>query len=268
MNGPYCSQCGERKFNRHDYSLGHFAGETLDVFTHFDSKLLRTLRVLLMRPGELSNAYFHGGRSRYTKPLTLFVIINLIFFLIQPHTGLLRYRYPDSMNNPHYAALVRQHLAATGEPEQSYVARFNTNLQNQKKSLLIVSVPVLAVVMALLFVGTPRTYAEHIVFSVQVYAFLLIFIAALAGVTILLAFVLSRVMGALPRQADQILRSEAVIFVPLISALTIYIYNGLRRAYGASRWRAGLAGFVLACAVGPLTGVYLNLLFYPAFWTT
>jgi hypothetical protein len=264
MVGPYCSLCGEKKFTRHDYTLGHLAEETLDVFTHFDSRFLRTLKVLLTKPGELSKAYFHGGRSRYTKPLTLFVILNLFFFAIQPHTGLLSYRYADYMNFPRYAALVRNHLAVTGEPPQSYVARFNTNQQNQKKSLLLVSVPVLAVVMAVLFLGTPRTYAEHLVFLIQVYAFLLIFLVALSGLT----FLLPRLIGSAPHQVNQFFRSETVIIVPMIAALTIYIYSGLRRAYDASRLRAALTAFVLACAVGPLTGLFLNLLFFVTFWTT
>ena len=40
------------------------------------------------------------------------------------------------------------------------------------------AVPVLALFMSILFVGTGRTYAEHFVFSVQVYAFLLSYLAA------------------------------------------------------------------------------------------
>ena len=93
LAGPFCSQCGEKKFSRHDYSLGHFVEEALDGLAHFDSRFLRTLKLLLTRPGELSNAFFHGGRSRYTKPLSLFIIINVIFFFVQPHTGIFGYKY-------------------------------------------------------------------------------------------------------------------------------------------------------------------------------
>lgn len=82
LAGPFCSQCGEKKFSARDYSVVHIADEILGEFTHLDTKFLRTLKVLLTKPGELSRAYFHGGRSRYTKPLTLFVIINIIFFLV------------------------------------------------------------------------------------------------------------------------------------------------------------------------------------------
>jgi hypothetical protein len=65
LTGPFCSQCGEKKFSRQDYSLGHFVEEAIDGLTHFDSRFLRTLKLLLTKPGELSNAFFHGGLSVY-----------------------------------------------------------------------------------------------------------------------------------------------------------------------------------------------------------
>jgi hypothetical protein len=177
MNGPFCSQCGEKKFAPHDYSVAHLFEEVLDGLTHFDTRFVRTIRILFTKPGELSRAYFEGGRSRYTKPLSLFIIINVVFFFIQPHTGLFGYKYAQYVSIPRYSAAVQGHLQATGEAEPIYAARFNENLQHQKKSILIVAVPVLALVMSLVFMRTGRTYAEHLVFSVQVYAFLLVYLA-------------------------------------------------------------------------------------------
>jgi hypothetical protein len=268
MVGPYCSQCGEKKLTRNDYSLGHFAEETIGVFTHLDTKFLRTLKVLLTKPGELSNAYFHGGRSRYTKPLTLFVIINVVFFIVQPHTGLLHYKYLDYMTERHYAAVVNAHLARTKEPQQTYAARFDAHLQNQKKSLLIFSVPVLAIVMALIFLGTHRAYAEHLVFSVQVYTFLLIYLAVLVVAVGLVLVTLPPIFGAGAAPLTRAVQSEAVVIAITIIGLTAYMYVGLRRAYDASRLRAALSAFILAWAVGYLTGVYRKALFYATFWTT
>lgn len=268
LTGPYCSQCGEKKLTAKDYSLSHFAEETLDVFTHLDSKFLRTLKVLFTKPGELSNAYFRGGRSRYTKPLTVFVIINIIFFIVQPHTGLLRYKYNNYMNSPAYSARVREHLLSTKEPEQTYATRFNANLHNQKKSLLIVSVPLLALAMAVLFIGTRRRYAEHLVFSVQVYTFLLVYLTAAVFVLIIPLVTLLSNAGPGAAPAMRLLDSEPGITIVTITGLTTYMYLGLRRAYDASRVRAALSAFLLGWVILLLTGVYHNALFYATFWTT
>ena len=268
LTGPYCSQCGEKKLTPKDYSIPHFAEEALGVFTHLDSKFLRTLRLLFTKPGALSNAYFHGGRSRYTKPLTVFVIINIVFFIAQPHTRLFNYASAHYMKNPAHAAAIRDQLTKSGESQQSYMTRFDANLRNQKKSLLIVSVPVLALAMAVLFVGSGRTYAEHLVFSVQVYAFLLSYLAAVAVVMLVLLGIVVRAFGPATEPIVHVLDREYTIDAILLIGLASYIYLGLRRAYQASRTRAALSAVVLAVTAGMLIGVYHNLLFYATFWTT
>ncbi|MDQ6718788.1 MAG: DUF3667 domain-containing protein, partial [Gemmatimonadota bacterium] len=174
MTGSFCSQCGEKKFEKADYSLRPVIEEAVGEFIHFDGRLLRTVKTLVRKPGELARAYFHGGRSRYTRPLTLFVMINLVFFIIQPHTSLLGYGYSNYTNvrnsgGQRHIELIRAKLARTHEPAAEYAGRFNTVLQDQKKSVLLFSVPFLAVAMLLLFAGSGRTYAEHLVFAVHVY---------------------------------------------------------------------------------------------------
>jgi hypothetical protein len=265
MTGPYCSQCGEKKLSPQDHSLPHLAEEVLGVFTHLDSRFVRTLRVLLTKPGELSNAYFRGGRSRYTKPLTLFVIINVLFFIVQPHTNLFHDKYPEYLKNPRYAQAVRSHLDKTGNPN-GYAARFDANLQNQKKSLLIVSVPLLAVVMSLLLIGSGRMYVEHLVFSVQVYAFVLLYLLVLIFVVFLPLTVLLRQTGAV--SALRVISGELVLGLALIAGVTGYGYIGLRRAYGLSRVRAAATAAALSVAVLYLTGVYHHILFWATLWST
>ena len=268
MVGRYCSHCGEKRLTPKDYSLSHLAEETLGVFTHVDSKFLRTLKALLTKPGELSRAYFQGGRSRYTKPLTLFVIINVVFFVVQPHTGLWHQKYATYMRDRHYAAAVDAQVASSKEPVQRYAARFDANLQNQKKSLLIFSVPLLALAMSLLFIGTRRSYVEHLVFSVQVYAFDLLCLLTFALLVVAPLKMVARTAGSGGARLRSVLDGELAIAVASILWLTIYMYNGLRRAYDASRVRAGLGAFALALTVMYLTGIYYRMLFWATFWTT
>jgi hypothetical protein len=266
LTGSYCSQCGEKKLSAEDYSLAHLAEEALDGFTHFDTRFLRTVKLLFTKPGALSNAYFHGGRSRYTKPLSLFIIINLIFFFVQPHTGLFGNKYAQYIHR-HYAT-VHEHLRETGEAEQTYAARFDENLQHQKKSLFIVAVPALALIMGVLFAGSRRTYVEHLVLSVQVYAFLLAYLAMIA-VVVILPFVLGvRAISPSATRMAVALQSEPSIDLMLFVGLSVYIYLALRRAYDTSRTRSVISAIVLSVAVGLSMAVYHNLLFYTAFWTT
>jgi hypothetical protein len=246
--------------------LAHLAEEALDGFTHFDTRFIRTVKLLFTRPGALSNAYFRGGRSRYTKPLSLFIIINIIFFFVQPHTGLFGNKYAQYVYR-HYA-VVHEHLRQTGEPEQLYAARFNENLQHQKKSLFIVAVPALALVMGALFAGSGRTYAEHLVLSIQFYAFLLAYLAAI-GVLVIVPFALGLPAASpIAARVAVVLQGELAIDLMIFVGLTVYIYLALRRAYETTYTRSAISAIVLSVAVGFSIALYHNLLFYTAFWTT
>ncbi|HST07551.1 MAG TPA: DUF3667 domain-containing protein [Gemmatimonadaceae bacterium] len=268
LAGPFCSQCGEKKFSRHDYSLGHFVEEALDGLTHFDSRFLRTLKLLLTKPGELSNAFFHGGRSRYTKPLSLFIIVNVVFFFVQPHTGIFGYKYAQYVRDPAHHAAVQEHLRKTGEAEQTYIARFDVNLQNQKKSALIFAVPLLALLMLVVFSGTGRTYAEHLVFSVQVYAFLLAFLA-LYWLVIVTPYLL-RLPTRWPATAPVFfaIQTELAIDLLVSAVLALYMYLGFRRAYQTSRARSAISAIILAAAIDSSLVLYQVVLFHTALWIT
>ena len=80
--GKYCPNCGEKKFNAHDLSMTSYIENTIDVFTHFDFKVIKGLFTLLFRPGLLSADFLKGIRVPHPKPLQLFIIVNLIFFYL------------------------------------------------------------------------------------------------------------------------------------------------------------------------------------------
>ena len=77
--GRYCSACGERFLVDHDFSLRHFFLETLPhELLDIDGKFLRTLRLLLLRPGMLASEYVVGRRQSYVGPLRFYVIAFLL----------------------------------------------------------------------------------------------------------------------------------------------------------------------------------------------
>src|ERR1019366_2718658 len=77
----YCARCGERQPGHHDLAVGHFVHDVVHEFVHLDSKLIRTLRDLVARPGFLTEEYFAGRKSRYIPPLRLFLTLFALQFL-------------------------------------------------------------------------------------------------------------------------------------------------------------------------------------------
>jgi hypothetical protein len=80
LNGKFCSVCGQ-KDEPLKRGLKDLAKE---FFQHplIDTKLWRSLVPLLLRPGALTEEYLAGRRTRYVRPLKLYLTISVVFFAV------------------------------------------------------------------------------------------------------------------------------------------------------------------------------------------
>ncbi|HZF16920.1 MAG TPA: DUF3667 domain-containing protein [Steroidobacteraceae bacterium] len=63
LAGPFCSECGQREHSR-IISLGALLKEAVEDFWHVDSRLWRSLRALVVKPGFLTVEFLAGRRAR------------------------------------------------------------------------------------------------------------------------------------------------------------------------------------------------------------
>lgn len=87
LNGPYCSNCGQRASDYHRPFWWIF-GEFLDSVFNYDSRTFRTIWLLFAEPGEFTRRYNAGQRASLLPPFRLFVIATVVFFLTLQLTGL------------------------------------------------------------------------------------------------------------------------------------------------------------------------------------
>jgi hypothetical protein len=267
----YCAECGEKQPSRHDFSLRGLAADVFHDVTSVDGRLLRSLVALLTKPGLLTREWFEGRRGRYVKPFSLFVVLNVVFFVIQPHTQLLSYRYDNyvygqsATSRDHFAS-VQQRRAKTGDTQQQFEARFNASLQDGKKSLLVFCIPVLALALTVLYAGRGRYFAEHLVFSIHTYAYFLVFMGAVVP---FLQFIVLRGLVAIgaPHHAVEWMLSDAGLTVVLAVVIGSYVYLALRRVYGDGPVAAAVRAAIVFMLVGQLTNVYHNVLFYTTLYS-
>jgi hypothetical protein len=81
LYGRYCADCGQRRESAPP-TVGHLVAETFETLTHADSRLWRTLRALLTRPGTVTLDYFAGRRARHLPPLRLYIVASVTCFLL------------------------------------------------------------------------------------------------------------------------------------------------------------------------------------------
>lgn len=81
----FCRHCGQEN---HDLRVPfrHFAYEFFESFTHFDTKLWSTLKLIFTRPGQLTKDFVEGKRARYVKPAQFYVFVSIVFFALLTHT--------------------------------------------------------------------------------------------------------------------------------------------------------------------------------------
>src|SRR6266850_833258 len=81
LTGEFCAKCGQHAI---DYrrSILRVLLDAADSFFNWDTKFLKTLGLLLIRPWELTNDFNAGRRARYVHPLRLYLIASLAFFLL------------------------------------------------------------------------------------------------------------------------------------------------------------------------------------------
>lgn len=87
LQGPYCSNCGQKASDYHRPFWWIF-GEFLDSVFNYDSRTFRTIWLLFAEPGEFTRRYNEGKRASLLPPFRLFIIATVVFFLTLQLTGL------------------------------------------------------------------------------------------------------------------------------------------------------------------------------------
>jgi hypothetical protein len=86
VSGHFCHQCGQATV-LHPPSTREFLHEFIGHYVALEGKLLQTMKLLLLKPGQLSIEYLQGRRVRYIEPLRVYLTFSLIFFAVFKFMG-------------------------------------------------------------------------------------------------------------------------------------------------------------------------------------
>lgn len=90
VTGTYCARCGQSA-GVHVLSMKEVAGDVTHSLLHLDSRVWRTLRLLVLRPGELTREFIAGRHQRYLPPFRLYLVVSILYFALSallPGSGL------------------------------------------------------------------------------------------------------------------------------------------------------------------------------------
>lgn len=268
LTGRFCAHCGEARLTARDLHVSHLVESVISTVTNADGKLFLTLQRLVASPGLLTLEYIEGRRSRYIKPVPLFFIANLVFFLLHPFipgdtltTTLANHAHLQPYS-PWVSGIVDHYLADRHETFEELARRFDPLAKNEAKSLIILMVPMFALVVGLLQWGRRRYSLEHLVFSLHFMAWwLLLAILVLSIVTI----AMTHASSGWPL-VDRVL--ELLASLTILIAQALYLYFAFKRAYGETRMAAAIKAVLASVAMlFAIIPVYRLALFF-ATWLT
>lgn len=272
--GKHCYACGEKKVDANDYSLRKYLEQSVDIFTHFDTKFFRSFRDLLFVPGKLTVEYLAGRRVKYMKPLQLYVLVSLLFFFFFKNWDLFftRARYAIL---EHYVegersvpilerdlkgadlALRRAMTSASqkkGVTLERYVAKFDEKMPERSKAFVFLMIPVLGLALYLLYFRKNRFFVPHLIHATHLFSFLL---TAATLWLLVYSYVIFPLLGR---------NNYNYAFVPLGLTLLWYWFASLRRVYGESLgWTTLKTGLMVVALVGTIL-VYRFTLLWVSYW--
>lgn len=79
LTGPFCHICGQKDDDLRR-PIWTFFKELLDAIFDTDSKIIKTILLLVFIPGGLSRDFMEGKRARYLPPFRLYIVLLFIFF--------------------------------------------------------------------------------------------------------------------------------------------------------------------------------------------
>ncbi len=270
LAGKFCTRCGEKCIGPADHTSGRFLEHLFAAFTHTDGKIFLTLRLLLTRPGRLTADYLRGKRKPYITPLQLFLICNLVFFLLHPLIGS-NTLTTDLNTQLHYIwhhgiveSFVTPRLALRQVTVEAYAAVFDPAAITLAKSLVILVVPIFSFAVMALHWRQRRHFSAHLVYALHFGAFWLLLISATMALTYLTVRLL--------RSADVFPSATAVdrgIISVSFALMTFYLFRAGRAVYATeAAWLTLVKALALGITFNFALQAYRFALFFITFWST
>jgi hypothetical protein len=234
-------------------TLREFAHQYLHHYVAAEGKLVPTVKMLLLRPGQLTLEYLEGRRRRYVMPLPLYVTFSFLFFLLlswsgvvtSPHLVYVNDRpaaHPTEMLSALAASetdasdkqvlnLAAGVMSTLGQPDK--MAEFSEHLLHRLPYAVFVLMPVFAAMCALLYRRRRQHYGMHLLFTVHLHAL------------IFAVFLVCLIPGL----------SAYAAWAALV--ILAYLIVALKRVYGGRWWPQIVRGVMLGVSYGVVSGIAL-----------
>ena len=257
FTGLYCNLCGEKVLLPQDRSFRTFLGNILIAVTFADSKFIKTLWKVVANPGFLSREFSEGRRVKYLRPLSLFFVLNLIYFLfpiIQLFNASLRTQL-NSVHGKYAVGTIAQKMTELDIHDiASFALVYDQKTSGLAKMMVIVFAVLTSIPLNLIYRSRSRYFTDHVGLAVELVCFNLFINALLLTIVVNLLGI-----GAY--------LNEAVLTVILISTNLYFLGRSGWTFYNERGIKLVLKSVLMILVVKVVMELYRAILFYVTMWT-
>ena len=173
--GSFCSSCGQKKYDRSDFTLKGFVRDVAEEAFDYDSKIFSTLRLLIARPGKLTADFLNGKQKAYIAPVKLYLIIitlNFIVYSALDNHSPINVEYIMSMGSQDwFEKLVSQKQLESGMDKATFFHEMNLKVSNVFSFALYLLIFVYPLILKVYFYKSGKYYIEHLIFCLHFMSF-------------------------------------------------------------------------------------------------
>lgn len=217
LAGPYCHACGQKAASLH-VALHDFVHDATHEFLHLDGKIVRSVKLLLTKPGLLTKEFLAGRRAQYITPLRLYLTFSVLFFALAAII-------PDATKGafkvgrttrPSVSASVRNPLEEQAAKAEREPDKLGDAVMHNVPRAMFLLMPLFALLTWAFYRRAQPYYVPHLYYSVHFHAF--VFFILCVYVLLALAGGPGKIAGAL-----------------LFWTTVPYHFIALRRVFGGTR---------------------------------
>jgi len=272
LNKEFCGNCGEKHFETDNVSIFSLFKHILISITDVDGKFFTSLKLLAIKPGQLTLDYLNGIRKYRLYPFQLFIFINILYFFVVSITHQDTFVTPlkvhlsaeNFFHNKIAKNMVDDRLKTSGETFKEFEAKFNNKIESQSKILIFIMIPILSLLMSLMFFRINHIGIKSLIYATHLFSFLLLLLSIIIVVFYLLSYLWLLLFDS---YGHQYFSNDAVYSVIVLSLLLIYLFLSAKRVFAGNLWWLSLKALLLTFAIYWSLLIYRSILFFTSFYS-
>jgi hypothetical protein len=266
FKGRYCNICGEKVTEPYERSILNFLDSLLNAFTFLDGKFLKSLKLLIIKPGQLSRDIADGKRVPYMKMVSLFFVANFFYFLFPVFDSYNSSLYTQVNSLGVHSVKAKEIVKQKLEKDKIDIQDFQKDYQNQSTNLskLLIVLLVFAFTAFLMVVNYSKQnyFFDHLLFSLEFYSFQLLINSVLLPNFFLLIIKLGNTVG----MDWNVLLTDNFFSIITILIIIYFLLRGQLLFYKQKWYWVIPKVIILLFLLQGSVDLYRKMLFYVTMW--